>query len=89
MSFELFKVNAIMLEQITTISEIDTVITGTLLAKENPHENIDAEIYKVVGKTEFGISINPKASSDPDENLTMNPDDLFDKGWWMLKTEED
>ncbi len=74
-----------MWQEITTLSEIDTVLVGTLLAKENPEENVDLDIYRVTGKTDDSISINPTVSNDFGESFTMQSDELFSKGWWMLK----
>lgn len=77
--------SADMWQQITTLSEIDTISAGTFVAKENPDENIDTDIYRVMGKTATEISINLKVSDDPAESLVMPSDDLFDKRWWMMK----
>ena len=76
-----------MWEQIATLSEIDTVKAGTLLAKENPLGNADPEIYRVTGRTEDNISINPKVNNRPDTSIIIQYDTLFNEGWWMLKEE--
>ena len=76
-----------MWEEITTLSEIDTILIGTLIAQENPEENIGIDIYRVTGKTADSISIHPKLNNnnDPDESLIIKSHELFDNGWWMLK----
>ena len=73
-----------MWEEITTISEIDTIHTGTLVAKEDPKKE-DTIIYKVTHITPDEVIIMPHSSNDPGDNLVLNPDTLFDHGWWMLK----
>ncbi|MBG9376838.1 hypothetical protein I5907_11365 [Panacibacter sp. DH6] len=74
-----------MWEQITTLSEIDTVETGTLIANGHPVSG-NTPIYKVSGKNENYITLVPQNSTSPDEGLTIAADELFDKGWWMMKT---
>jgi len=73
-----------MWEVITTISEIDTVKPGTLLAKENPESERPTIIYRVVERTVDSITITPDSNA-LNENITLKSDALFDEGWWMLK----
>ena len=74
-----------MWEVITTLSEIDTVETGTLLAEKNPQSAENITIFRVAGKTEYNITLQPKDNHEPDSGITVRSDELFDRAWWMLK----
>ena len=74
-----------MWQQITTLSEIDTVKTGTLVAKTYP-ENGNSAVYKVSGRSEDYMVLVPADNAHLNDGLTIAADDLFDKGWWMMKT---
>jgi hypothetical protein len=74
-----------MWEVITTLSEIDTVHTGTLLAEKNPQTEENITIFRVAGKTDDKITLQPKDNQDPDSGITVKSDELFDRSWWMLK----
>jgi hypothetical protein len=76
-----------MWEQITTLSEIDKVVKGTLLARENPDANNEAEIYRVIENNADNILMNSRISNDTKDILKIKADELFYKGWWMLKTD--
>lgn len=73
-----------MWEQITTISEIDTVDNGSLVAKENPDEHTETIIYRVAGKHNDYVTLNPESDSMT-ESTTLRSDALFDDAWWMFK----
>ena len=76
-----------MWQQITTLSELDTVKTGTLLSKNDPAKDSTTTIFKVTGKKDENITMNEK-EEDPTRNITeIKTDKLFDDGWWMLKNE--
>jgi len=76
-----------MWQQITTLSELDTVKTGTLLSKNDPAKDSNKTIFKVTGKNDENITMNEK-EEDPTRNITeIKTDKLFDDGWWMLKNE--
>jgi len=76
-----------MWQQITTLSELDTVKTGTLLSKNDPAKDGTTTIFKVTGKNDENITMNEK-EEDPTRNATeIKTDKLFDDGWWMLKNE--
>ena len=76
-----------MWQQITTLSELDTVKTGTLLSKNDPAKDSTTTIFKVTGKNDENITMNEK-EEDPTRNITeIKTDKLFDDGWWMLKNE--
>jgi len=82
----LFNANSIIMwEEITTISEIDTVKAGTLLAKENPQKSGDTIIYKTIGVNPDEIIIMPQSSNNSAEGFALKADTLFEHGWWMLK----
>ncbi|HNP21707.1 MAG TPA: hypothetical protein PKM63_19390 [Panacibacter sp.] len=76
-----------MWEEITTISEIDTIKPGTRLSKENPQFN-NADIYKVTQINSDHVVLIPAHSEEIVDNFVLKPDTLFEKGWWMLKDEE-
>ena len=76
-----------MWQHITTLSELDTVKTGTLLSKNDPAKDSTTTIFKVTGKNDENITMNEK-EEDPTRNITeIKTDKLFDDGWWMLKNE--
>ena len=76
-----------MWQQITTLSELDTVKTGTLLSKNDPAKDSTTTIFKVTGKKDENITMTEK-EEDPTRNITeIKTDKLFDDGWWMLKNE--
>jgi hypothetical protein len=76
-----------MWQQITTLSELDTVKTGTLLSKNDPVKDSNTPIFKVTSKNDKNITMNAK-EEDPTRNITeIKTDKLFDDGWWMLKNE--
>jgi len=76
-----------MWQHITTLSELDTVKTGTLLSKNDPAKDSTTTIFKVTGKKDENITMNEK-EEDPTRNITeIKTDKLFDDGWWMLKNE--
>ena len=74
-----------MWEVITTLSEIDTVQTGTLLAEKNPQTEENITIFRVAGKIDDKITLQAKDNYDPDSGITVKSDELFDRSWWMLK----
>lgn len=74
-----------MWQQITTLSEIDTVKTGTLVAQTLPKSR-STPIYKVSGRSEDYMVLVPADNAYLNDGLTIVADDLFDKGWWMMKT---
>ena len=76
-----------MWQQITTLSELDTVKTGTLLSKHDPVEDSTATIFKVTGKNDKNITINEKEEELTTNTTEIKTDQLFDEGWWMLKNE--
>lgn len=76
-----------MWQQITTLSELDTVKTGTLLSKHDPEKDSAAIIFKVTGKNDKNITINEKEEELTTNTTEIKTDQLFDEGWWMLKNE--
>lgn len=76
-----------MWEEITTISEIDTIKAGTLLSKENPGDN-SGVVYKVTQINTDEVMLMPKGSIDYGDNFALKPEALFAHGWWMLKKDE-
>ena len=76
-----------MWQHITTLSELDTVKTGTLLSKNDPAKDSTTTIFKVTGKNDENITMNEK-EEDPTRNITeIKTNKLFDDGWWMFKNE--
>jgi|KBSMisStaDraftv2_1062788.scaffolds.fasta_scaffold7870725_1 hypothetical protein len=74
-----------MWEVITTLLEIDSVQTGTLLAEKNPQTEENITIFRVADKTNDKIILQPKDDHDPDSGITVKSVELFDRSWWMLK----
>ncbi|QEC67828.1 hypothetical protein FRZ67_11165 [Panacibacter ginsenosidivorans] len=76
-----------MWEVITTLSEIDTVHTGTLLAEKNPQSAENITIFRVSDKKGDSITLQPKDNYDADSGITVEADELFDRNWWMFKND--
>lgn len=77
-----------MWEQITTLSEIDTITAGTFLCRENPDDDNETDIYRVIEKTDDSILLNTRISREPKDMLRIRTGELFDDGWWMLKAQQ-
>ena len=74
-----------MWQQITTLSELDTIHAGTLISKDDPLEDSTTTVYKVVNKNADKISMTEKEVDSITEAREMKLDELFSHGWWMLK----
>jgi hypothetical protein len=74
-----------MWQQITTISETDTLETGTLIAKEDPDRNEFTTIYRVATKNNEELRFYPFHEPGIAEETILQVDALFTEGWWMMK----
>ena len=73
-----------MWQQITTISEIDTIQPGTLVSKDSPENSSEEVIYTVDGISDEQVPMHPDNNSI-DQDVNLKTDQLFTQGWWMLK----